>query len=489
MVMHRTARAGDSTRPSRIGMGRARAAFFAPLLIIGMSGCSVGPTYERPGLDVPATWRDQAADQPVWPAADWWQGFGSPQLDTFIGEAKTGNLDIAAAAARIREADAQVRVAGAALLPSVGFTGGATRSRSAPNASSAAGSGGSTRTLFNADLSASYEVDFWGANHASVDAARQNAAASRYNAETIALTTIASVATTYFQILELRDQIDTTSRNLNSAREILAALEAQDAAGTVTALDVAQQQTTVLTLEAQLPPLHQQLRQFTDALAILVGKTPQAVDVATGSLSDLSSPAVAPGLPSELLARRPDVAMAEAQLKAANADIKVARAAFLPSLQLTAQGGFESTALSSLFSPAGMMFSLAAGLAQPIFSGGKLEGQYQFSQAFYDELLADYRKSTISAFQDVEDALAATQQTIEQEKRQQAAVNSARRAYDAANAQLHAGTVNTLTVLNTESALFTAETTLAQVRFARLNAIVSLFKALGGGWQSGDQRA
>jgi multidrug efflux system outer membrane protein len=266
-------------------------------------------------------------------------------------------------------------------------------------------------------------------------------------------------------------------------------LRAQQAAGTATALDVAEQQTTVLTLEAELPPLREQLRQYIDALAILVGKPPRTIDVASGSLSDLRHPSVAPGLPSELLTRRPDVAEAEAQLKAANADIKVARAAFFPSVQLTAQGGFESAGLSSLFGPAGFLYTLGASVTQPIFEGGALEGKYQYSQAFYDELLADYRKSVISAFQDVEDSLIAYEQTTEEEKRQEAAVGAAQRAYDAATAQMRAGTVNVLTVLNTESVLFTAETALVQVRLSRLNAIVSLYRALGGGWQIGASHA
>jgi NodT family efflux transporter outer membrane factor (OMF) lipoprotein len=207
------------------------------------------------------------------------------------------------------------------------------------------------------------------------------------------------------------------------------------------------------------------------------------VDINSGALADVSHPAVAPGLPSELLARRPDVALTEAQLRSAHANITVARAAFFPSVQLTVQGGFESTALSSLFGPAGFLYTLAAGLTQPIFEGGRLEGQYQYTQAFYDELLQNYRKSVISAFQDTEDALVATQQTAEQERRQQAAVDTAQRAFDIATAQLRAGTITILTVLNTETALFTAQNTLLQVKLARLNAIVSLFKALGGGWR------
>lgn len=451
-------------------------------LAVILSACSVGPRYERPDLDVPATWRGEQAQSPAWPSADWWHGFGSPQLDSLIAQAQAGNLDLAAAVARVREADAQARIAGAALLPSVALGGGVSRSRLPSGSTSGTTGGGRASTFYDVQISASYQIDFWGKNQASLEAAKETAQASRYSEETVALTTMTSAATTYFQILGLRDSLAVAEQNLATAESVLKTLQAQEAAGTVNALDVAQQETTVAALRALIPPLRQQQRQFIDALAILVGKPPEAVDITAGTLGDLKHPVIAPGLPSELLARRPDVAMAEAQLKAANANITVARAAFFPSVQLTAQGGFESAALSSLLGPASLLYTLAANVTQPIFSGGSLEGQLQFSQAFYDELLQTYRKSVISAFQNVEDALVATQQTAEQEQRQQTAVDTARQAFQIATAQLRAGTVNVLTVLSTETALFTAESTLVQVRAARLEALVSLFSALGGGW-------
>jgi outer membrane protein, multidrug efflux system len=464
-----------------IGIGHREFNAFAAAMAIALGGCSVFPDYERPSLEIPATWRGDETQSSAWPSADWWRGFGSPQLDSLIAQAQGGNLDLAAAVARVREADAQARIAGAALLPAIGFGSAVSRVRQ-PSTSTLGSSGGRTNTVYDAQISASYELDFWGKNKAVVEAAKATAQASRYSEATVALTTVTSVAIAYFQILELRDQIAVTEANLASAESILEALQAQEVAGTTTALDVAQQETTVATLQAEIPPLQQQLRQFINALAILIGRPPQSVDITSGALADLSYPVVTPGLPSELLARRPDVAMAEAQLQSAHANITVARAQFFPSVQLTIQGGFESTALSSLFGPAGFVDTLASGLTQPIFEGGRLEGQYQYTQAFYDELLQNYRKSVISAFQDTEDALAATQQTAEQERRQQTAVDTAQRAFDIASAQLRAGTITVLTVLNTETALFTAKNVLLQIELGRLNAIVSLFKALGGGW-------
>ncbi|HEV7819550.1 MAG TPA: efflux transporter outer membrane subunit, partial [Burkholderiales bacterium] len=307
-----------------LGIGRRQFTAYGIAIALALGGCSVFPNYERPNLDIPATWRGDETQSSVWPLSDWWRGFGSPQLDSLVAEAQAGNLDLAAAAARVREADAQTRIAGAPLLPAIGLGGGASRIRQ-PSTSASGTTAGKAYTLYDAQISASYEIDFWGKNKAALDAAQATAQASRYSQATVALTTVTSVAIAYFQILELRDQIAVTEANLASAQSILQALQAQEAAGITTALDVAQQETTVATLQAQIPPLQQQLRQFINALAILIGKPPQVVDIRSGALADLSYPVVAPGLPSEVLARRPDVAMAEAQLQSAHANITVAR--------------------------------------------------------------------------------------------------------------------------------------------------------------------
>ncbi|TWB45943.1 efflux transporter outer membrane subunit [Nitrospirillum pindoramense] len=447
---------------------------------LALAGCSVGPDYQRPATPPPAAWQEAApkAGASVWPAADWWKGFGSAQLDAYIAQAQTANDDLAAAMARVREADAQAQVAGAALLPSVGASADIDHQRA--KSSGAA----QTSTAHSLGLSASYELDFWGKNRATATAALATADASRYDLETVRLTVLSSVATSYFQGLELREQVRVAEDNLANAQATLDGLRRQADAGIATALDVAQQETTVSTLSAKAPPLRQQYRQSVHALAILLGQMPEAVDLAEGdTLAKLSLPAVTPGLPSELLARRPDVAQAEAQLRAANANITVARAAFFPAIDLTASGGYASNALSHLFDPGSTLFSLAAGLTQPIFQGGALEGQYANTQARYDELVATYRKSVRSAFSNVEDSLTAVRETTEQLARQEQATATARHAYELAQAQLAAGTITVLTVLNTETALFTANDALVQARYARLQALVGLYNALGGGWK------
>ena len=469
-------------------------------LVAVLTACSLGPNYKRPDVPPPAAWlgavqdRDPAAA--AWPSADWWHAFNSPELDELICEAHGANDDIAAAIARVDEADAQAQVAGAALLPSVSAGANGNRAR---GRSSVAGAGGSTGTagtvnaitnpptynLFTTTLTASYEIDFWGKYRALHDAARMAAAATRYDRGTIELTVMTSVANTYFQVLELRDRLQVAQANLASAQATLDDLRAEEQVGTATALAVAQQVTTVATLQAVAPPLQEQLQQTTDALAILVGKEPEALNIPAGTLAQLGEPRVTSGLPSELLARRPDVASAEAQLKEANANIRAARAAFFPTISLTAEGGLASTALGTLLNPTHRIFDVGGGLTQPIFQGGALTGQYKWTQARYTELLATYHKTVISAFGNVEDALVAVRQTAAELQRDQQAVDAARDAYQLSQDELAAGTINILTVLNTETALFTAQDALVQAKYSHVSALVTLFNALGGGWQQG----
>jgi NodT family efflux transporter outer membrane factor (OMF) lipoprotein len=449
-----------------------------------LSGCDVGPDYRHPVVALPAGWREAGGTgHAVWPAEDWWRGFGSPQLDDFIAEAEAQNFDIAAAIARVREADGQLRIAGATLLPTVGATANGGPARSVLSTTSKP----YDYQEFNLGLNASYEFDFWGKNHATVEAAKETAFASRYDQEVIALATVSSVATTYFQALSMRDRIDVAEKNVAAAEQMLGGIHEQFQDGTVTDLNIAQQETVVNGLRALIPPLRQQYAQAIDALAILIGEPPEQVKLGPETLLNLSMPAVAPGLPAELLARRPDVAEAEADLIAANANIKVARAEFFPNVTLTAQGGMESLGLAGFAPPAGV-FALTGGITQPIFEGGLLKGQLEYSKARYVELLNDYRKSIISALSNVEDGLAGVQQTGEQVAAEAATVKTADRAYEISAVQYHAGTVDLLTVLTAENALFPDEDLLVQARLAHAQALVSLFQALGGGWRDGQMQ-
>jgi NodT family efflux transporter outer membrane factor (OMF) lipoprotein len=459
------------------------AALFAALLAVaataGLVGCNLGPNFQRPDVEVPPHWREALGrEEAAWPSVEWWHGFGSAELDDYIAKARHSNNDIAAAMARVREANALATVAGAALLPSIGASATAVSQREQSTSTTY-----SSLRQFSPQLSASYMIDFWGKNRAAQNAAIATATASRHDEATVELTVMSSVALTYFQSIELRDRLAVAQSNLDSAQTILRGLRLQKTAGVATALDVAQQETTVATLDAALPPLRQQLRQTVHALAILVGQAPESLETTTTTMADLALPVVRPGLPSELLDRRPDVAEAQDQLVAANANIAVARASFFPSIELTASGGYASSALSTLLRSSSAVHQIGASLTQPIFDGGVLRGQYAYSQARYDELVAGYRKSVLTALGDVEDSLVAVQQTAEQVQRQDLAAAKARRAYEIAQAQLRSGTVSILTVLNTETALFVAQDALAQARFSQMQALVGLFSALGGGWQ------
>ena len=458
--------------------GRGCAA--AVLLALALSGCSLGPRYRRPTIPPPAAWKTPTATTAPeeWPSAEWWNGFHCAELTRLMTAGRSANDDLAAAIARVREADAQVRISSAPLLPSLDASGNGSRQRTISPSSG----GALLYNEFTAGLNAAYELDFWGENRAIRSAALATANASRYDRETVNLTVMSGVADTYFSVLALRDRLRIARANLAGAEQTLQGLKTDEEAGTSNALDVAQQDTVVATVAATIPPLEQQERQQIDALAILTGQTPQSFDVAASSLTALSAPAVTAGVPSQLLARRPDVASAEAQLIAANADIRAARAAFFPTIELTASGGFESSALSTLLEPGRRVFSLSAGLTQPIFRGGTVLGEYRLNKARYDELLADYHKAVISAFGNVEDSLAAVQDTGNQLQREQVAADKARGAYAMAQDQFHAGVINILTVLGTETSLFSAEDALAQTQLAHLTALVGLYDALGGGW-------
>jgi len=318
------------------------------------------------------------------------------------------------------------------------------------------------------------------------EAAAANALFSRYDRQTVTLTTLGSTATIWFTALADQDRLAVAEHNLHDSEEILKAIQARLDVGTASMLDVAQEEALVAGIRASIPSLRNARDQQVAALAVLVGRLPQDIPIPTGTLTTLALPAVAPGLPSTLLARRPDVASAEAQLVGQNANIRAARAAFFPTITLTGSAGWQSEALQTLFNPASLLFNAAANAAQTVFDNGKLGAQYEQAKARYDELLADYHKAVVQAFTDVETALIQWRDTTEQERLEQEAVRTAQRAADIARAQVEAGTLDIVTALQTQATLYGDQDTLAQVRLARFLALVNLYKALGGGWTEQD---
>jgi len=451
--------------------------------MLPLGGCLLTDKPE-PGLDIPQAYdrasRNPAIAEAVLPPLDWWHGFRSRELTDIIEEARTANLDIAAAVARIVQADAQSRVAGSALLPVVDLNGSATRSRASQ--SSGDSSGPSERNLLSASLTASYEIDFWGKNRSALRAAEQAAVASRYDREVVGLTTVVATANAYFQVLAAQDRLQVARDNLKSADRVLNLIQQRVNAGTASALDTAQQESIVYTQRAAIPPLEQILTQNRNALALLMARSPESVRIRGGSLRAIAYPRVTPGLPSELLAQRPDIREAEANLAAANANVENARAQMLPSITLTGEGGYQSAILKTLLRPESAFYTATAGLTQPIFDGLKLQGNLDAQKGRQDELLQNYRKAVISGFADVENALDGIRQTALRERLQGDVVTSSRRAFEISEQRLNQGTIDLVTVLQTQQTLYQALDLLVQARLAHVQAIVSLYQALGGGW-------
>ena len=457
--------------------------------LLQAGGCTLGPAFQRPTLDVPGAFRASAdTARSAWPETVWWQNFRSPELDALMTRARLFNNDLAAAAARVIQADAQARISGAPLLPALNATGDSSYNRSGTGSR---GSSTGFRTgggryfdsrSYSVGLQASYDFDLFGRNRALLQAAEATAVATRFDQQTVTLAVESSVASTYFQVLAAQDRLRVAERNLRSAEQILAAYRARLAVGTANLLDVSQQEALVAGQRANLPAYRNTIEQNRLALGILVGLPPERLDIQGGSLDRLALPLVAPGLPSELLARRPDIAFAEAQLAAQNANIVAARAAFYPSISLTASGGLTSAALSSITGPGTLVAQLAASLTQPIFDNGRRQGDLDQATGRYAELLADYRKAVLQSFTDVEQSLTALQLYSEQEAREREAIAVAQRAADIANAQLQAGTIDIIISLNTQTTLYNFLDQLTQIRLSRFQSLLNVYKALGGGF-------
>ena len=470
-----------------------------------LAGCDLLADPTEPAIKTPVAWvAPVPATAEIWPAADWWRRFGSTELDSLILAAKTDNLDIGMAAARVEQAEAQMRSTSSSLWPQLSLGADASRrgpldesaaakersSSSSGNSNNNNNSGSSSSSSsssmdtesYGLSLSASYEVDFWGRNRANRTAALESLRAS------VALTATTAVATTYLQILSLRDQIAIADNNLANARDVLRVVEAKARLGAVSPADLAQQTGVVAAQEAVLAPLIQQERESLNALAVLLGRNPEDLKIKGRSLAELSVPPITSGMPSALLERRPDIAQAEANLAAADANVVAARAAMLPSVDLSGALSLETAVLSTLFGPAGAAYSVAGSIMQPIFDGGKLAADADLTEAQRKELILSYRSVIITAFSEVENALGAVHALDEQYRLQQVQVEQADIAFRIVSARYKGGTDDLITLLDAQRTLFDAQDALSQIKLQQLQAIVTLYKALGGGWQQ-DQAA
>ncbi|ANQ83754.1 putative outer membrane efflux protein [Azoarcus olearius] len=460
----------------------------APVLLAALvAGCAFTEPVARPDQPLPAQWTEQPGPAAATPLPDtWWQSFGSPALDALVAEALVASPDLQVQAERVLQAELALRQTRASLFPWLTLDADSGWRRA-----DAGDRGASTVTetkTTSLGLSASYEVDLWGRVAANVGSARASLNATRYDRDSVRLSLAASVATTYFQLLTLQERLEIARQNLAIAERVLRVVEARYRNGAASALEVSQQRTTVLTQRAAIEPLEVSVRQTRSALAILLGRNPQDAAPEFERLEALAIPTVTPGLPAELLLRRPDLASVEASLAAASADIAAARAALLPSISLSAGGGVASSLLLSLADP-GTTVSLSASLVQTIFDGGRLQAAVDIARSRQRELLESYRSAIITALKEVEDALGNASRDANQEAAQREILAEAQRALRLAELRYREGAADLLTVLDAQRTLFSAQDQLAQLRQARLTDAVGLYKALGGGWRAENSMA
>ena len=452
-------------------------AIILPLLL---AGCSTPvPQALAPQMQ-PKSFTTAAPDQAkIWAEPSWWQGFGDPQLTSLVEQAQTGNRDIAIAMARVMQAEAQSTIQRSALFPQVG--GQADYERGGCKGVSC------QRFLngkqFDLTFNASYELDIWGLARDNLKAAQEQLKSARFAQQSAALTVTANVVNQYLLLQAVRRRIAIQQQNIAAINAILEVINLRVKAGAVSHLDLAREQAQLEASEVQLPTLETLEKQTLYSLAVLLGRPPQGFDVPVADLEKITAPAVGPGLPSELLVRRPDIAQAEANLASAHANVDAARAAFLPQISLTGSGGFLSTAVGTLLQGSNFGYGYGANLLQTIFDGGKLAGQKDLSDAQQQEFIAAYQSAALNAYSDVETALTQVANTGRSEDHLRREITAAQEAFEISQLQYRqGGTTDLLTVLQAQQQLFGAQDQLVQIQLAHRQAGVHLFEALGGGW-------
>jgi multidrug efflux system outer membrane protein len=463
-------------------------------VITFLTGCAVGPDYKRPEATatMPAAyaavtngWK-VAEPQAHLPKGKWWEVFGDEELNGLEARAATANQELKAAVASFDQARAIADVTRSQLFPQIGISPSAMAHRNSANEPFEGQAAGVSNTTTYADLIAplnlSYEVDLWGRVRRSVESARAQQQASADDLEGVKLAIEAEVATDYFTLRALDAETELLSSNIYVFGKSLELTQNRRTGGVATDLDVAQAETVLRTTEAELPATQLQRAQFEHALAVLTG---QAASVFTVPERPLNTPppVIPPGLPSQLLERRPDIAAAERRMAAANASIGVAKGAFFPAIQLNGLAGLESLHLGSLFDWQSRFWSLGPSLTMPLFDAGQNSANLRAARASYQQAVASYRQTVLVAFADVEDNLAAQELLSRQGDAEAAALRAARKQFEVADYRYRAGLVTFLDVATAENSALEVERAAVQLRGQQLVAAVSLVRSLGGGWQ------
>ena len=470
------------------------------LALLVLTGCAVGPNYHRPSAlgtnAMPEAFSDAGLTnteiwQPAQPSAhlprgDWWGIFNDTELNRLEALATSNNQQLAAAYANLQQSRELVKVAASSFFPQISATAEATRQRISANQSfgAAASSRGSTFNTFSVPVDASWELDLWGRIRRTVENAKANYAASADDLEASRLSIQAEVAIDYITLCSLDAQDRVLAETTVAYRRSLELTQNRRKSGIATELDVSQAETQLAGTEAQIPAVELLRAQTLHALATLCGQDAIRFGVQASTNLSQAAPGIPLGVPSQLLERRPDVAAAERRVAAANASIGVATAAFFPTVMINGAAGYQSIDTSTLFNWPSRVWSIGPSLTLPLFTGGRNRAQLAIARANYDAAVANYRQTVLSAFQDVEDQLAA-QRLLEQElEKETVALNSARRTVDISMTKYKGGIITYLEVAIAQGTALSHEQTVVQLTGQRLGATVSLIKALGAGWEA-----
>jgi len=486
-----SATASAKQTPPSDGLGAKGAVAMLLLSGLALTGCAVGPNYQRPATAVPSEYKStnalgewkEAVPLDHLPKTAWWEVFGDTRLNELEQRAAAENQDLKAAIARVGQARATARLAGNSLIPSLDLNPSARRERYSPNQLPSFGS--ITVNTFRVPLDLSYEVDLWGRIRRGFEGARADAQSSLAAFQSVLLGLQADVARNYFTLRALDAEMATVRETLDLRNEQLKLTRGRFDGGIGTELDVSRAETEYATAEAESAALARRRAELENALAILVGENPSSFKLqplAHDAEWALEPPAIPAGLPADLLERRPDVAESERQLAAANARIGMAKAAFFPVLRLTGSGGYVSGELENLLSWDSRIWSIGPSVSLPIFAQARNRSNFQRSKAVYEEAVARYRQQVLVAFGDVENSLSAIRFLSEQAAAQQRAVTSAQRAASLALQRYDAGIVGYLDVVDADRAALVTQRARAQLAGERLVASIHLIKALGGGW-------
>jgi NodT family efflux transporter outer membrane factor (OMF) lipoprotein len=447
-------------------------------------GCATEETLPVAEPPVPGAYRNQVPDALLpRPTTEWWREFASAELDRLQEAALANNAELKVAIARVAQAQAQARIAGAALAPSLDAF--AKREGLAPTqGAGTAETRSEWRSLnrYQVGLRANYEVDLWGKNEYAAESALALAEASLHHRETVALTLTADVAAAYVEYLSLSERFAIGERNLRSRRSSVAAMDKRVRSGDATAFDAAQQRVATATAESAAAALAQRRERSFNRLAVLTGAPPAQLKLETRSLEEIAIPPINPGLPSELLCRRPDIRRAEAQLAAAQFDVRSLRANLLPSFSLVAEVGYGSRHLAALAAnPVNLVYLAAATLTQSVLDSGRRESQLEAAKARHLELLHQYSGTLLTALREVEDALAGVRLTEEQRRALAEALETSRASFAANRRSFEIGAVDFVALLDAEQKLIAGEDALASALYDRMRAAIDLFRSLGGG--------